>query len=482
VAVSGPTDLTKPAMRLQVESANDTPQQTGSTSLKVEFSDHMAVPFPFRRRRLASRVARVPQPLQLHPGEQTLAQTRDGPVWTVSETSGGLSFRSAFAIADMDGTASFSQVFCADRFIENLPLIEFVRRTGGERTPQTPPLRATFMFDDPNLHRPTYGHIDFAAIAEHARRFNHHVAFATIPLDSWYAHRATAELFHRHRDRLSLLVHGNNHLKHEMARDQPDEQRVRMLNQALARITRLERTTALDVCRSMVPPHGACSAAMLAWLPQCGFDGACISAGSLIAHNPGQAWTRELGFLPAERVEGCPVLPRAALTGNAENAALINAYLGQPIILRGHHNDVKDGLERLEQLASLINGLGDVTWANLSQLSRMSYRFQMRGALCRVTPLAARIRFDMPNKARQWLIEPSNEHAADSDYKLQWGSQRSLASVGQTLDVGWPALGPIDVQRRLDRRAINPPPSAPLNLGSVIRRILTESRDRLALN
>jgi len=38
-----------------------------------------------------------------------------------------------------------------------------------------PPLRACFVIDDPNLHWPSYGHLDYRRMAEHARRGGYHV-------------------------------------------------------------------------------------------------------------------------------------------------------------------------------------------------------------------------------------------------------------------------------------------------------------------
>jgi hypothetical protein len=470
---------------LQLPAATAQPAGGTPVLLTVHFGDQAAVPFPFRGRTLSARVAGSPAPLQGRWDEQILARTDQGPVWTVSHATGQPAFRSAFSIVAMAADESFCHVFGSDRFVENLPLIEFLRCVSGDRMAQPPPLRATFMFDDPNLHRPTYGHVHFARIAQQAREFNYHVAFATIPLDGWYAHRATAELFHRHADKLSLLIHGNDHLKHEMARDQTDAERVRMLHQAIARIERLERATGLDVCRAMVPPHGACSSAMLAMLPPCGFESACISAGSLIAHNPGHAWRRTLGFFPAESIEGCAVLPRAALTGNVQNTILVNAYLGQPIILRGHHNDLQDGLQRLEQLASMINGLGKVTWANMTMLGRMSYLSRMHQGVCHVTPLNERVTFELPTAARQLVIEHRDGDAPAAQsarYVVLHGGRQLLATTGRPVVIDPQAPGPLEVQRQVEPRAMAAAAPARVRLGPVLRRILTEGRDRLALN
>ena len=88
------------------------------------------------------------------------------------------------------------------------PLLHFVREVS---TWTFPPMRACFMFDDPNLHWKSYGYVRYKEMAEDATAHNYHVSFATIPMDGWYVHQPTARLFRENSDRLSLLVHGNDH-------------------------------------------------------------------------------------------------------------------------------------------------------------------------------------------------------------------------------------------------------------------------------
>src|SRR5262245_19147313 len=123
-------------------------------------------------------------------------------------------------------------------------------------------------------------------------------------------HGGAAEIFRRNSRRLSFCVHGNNHTKRELAQPYSDGERVSLLQQAIRRIETLERKAGVEVSRVMVPPHGACSHEMLEELPQRGFESACISHGSLRAHNRQRPWVRQLGYLPSEMIRNCPVLPR----------------------------------------------------------------------------------------------------------------------------------------------------------------------------
>src|SRR5208283_5127567 len=115
------------------------------------------------------------------------------------------------------------------RFLEMLPLLQWLREICAGASPVGPPLRACFIFDDPNLHWPRYGFVDYRQLAAQAEKENYHVSFATIPVDAWFTHSGTAGIFREHRSRLSLLIHGNNHTKRELARPYTEPERFFLL-------------------------------------------------------------------------------------------------------------------------------------------------------------------------------------------------------------------------------------------------------------
>lgn len=447
-------------------------------TVQVKFSDVEQVPWPFRGRTLESEVSIAPCRLELEADEIVLAACDGQPVWTVALRQGRSVFRSAFPLLELAEDGSFALAFSDQAFVQNLPLLHLLRHVGAGVMGEVPPLRAAFMFDDPNLHWPTYGCIDYREVVERARKNHYHVSFATIPLDTWFTHRTAADIFRRHPDAISLLVHGNNHSKNELARQRQASDREALVSQALERIVGLERSTGLKVCRVMVPPHGGCSADMLGALAGAGFEGACISAGSLIAHNPRAGWISTLGFHPAETIQGCAVLPRAAFTGRARNAALICAYLGRPIVLRGHQDDLKHGIELLDELAGFVNGLGDVAWTNLSSLMRLSYRYRMEADTCHLTPLAPRVDFDVPASAQRVVVAPAPGHRDGGSFLISSTAGSARVRAGES----WPLAGGESQRIRLVRdtqpRPADPPrtPRTPASL--ILRRLLTEGRDR----
>jgi len=363
--------------------------------------------------------------------------------------------------------------------MELLPILHWLREITAKTAVEPPPLRASFVVDDPNLHWPTYGYVDYSEVAKRATRANYHVTFATIPLDAWFTHRATAEIFQRNPDRLSLCVHGNNHLRAELAQEYTPSGRLALLNQAQGRVQRLEKKSRLSVCRIMIPPHGACSEAMLADLGSTQFDGACISHGSLRAHNRGKSWTGKLGYHPTEWIRGCPVMPRWGLAGSIKNTILLAAYLHQPLILRGHQKDFENGVEILDDTAQFINSLGRVFWGSLADLAAVNYASRLEGTSLTIRPFSRRINVSPPPQATEVLLElPCGKAPAEWVVSYDLTSEVGRISAGAPLSLAFP-------NHALKLRSISAPDSVLLGadraspgVWPMVRRLLTEGRDR----
>jgi hypothetical protein len=216
---------------------------------------------------------------------------------------------------------------------------------------------------------------------------------------------------------------------------------------------------------------------MLAEFPGNGYEAASISHGSLRAHNVTKVWTKTLGYLPCELVAGCPVMPRWSLTHHT-NTILLAAFLKQAIILRGHHQDLKDGIEVLDRHAQFINSLGSVSWCNLSDLSRMNSQWRTDGSTCRLRPMSQKVVFQAP-KGLTGLVVESNCNGSWGTWRIsgEKGSKIEAQSGGEVL-LSDELKGTIVVEtvrttthgeQNQKRR------SAP---SAVIRRLLTEGRDR----
>jgi hypothetical protein len=442
---------------------------------RIRFEDDPNVPWPFRGRTLNVKVdvdISMQQSLRAMPGIVLATDGAGAPLWRLGSTGTSALHGTAIKPPYVPVDADVGLAVGNERFVPALALFDFLRGVAGANAFRDPLLRASYIIDDPNLHWPTYGYADYRDIADSARRHHYHVAFATIPLDGWWVHPPTADIFRANPSTLSLLVHGNNHARQELAQDLSARECAALLRQAVARIELLEAKARLSVSRVMVPPHGACSARMLSELPSAGFESACISAGSLRAHNQGAQWTRSLGIASTEHVEDCPVLPRWAFVGTTDAILLTAAYLGQPLVLRGHHLDLKTGLHVMERFADTINALGHVHWGSLTSLSRRSYRHRLIGSTLVVEPISHRIDVEIPSGVEALrLLAGAARWTADGAPGVVDGNDLVVPAIpGRTIAL-----------RRLAKHDAPHSGEAgfPVSTRLILRRLLTETRDRL---
>jgi hypothetical protein len=416
-------------------------------------------------------------PLTVAPGERVLATDPDGaPAWVRDDA--GDAERVAAALPEL-GADTVVYAVLADRAIAVVALLQFLRARLGAARWRPAPLRATIVFDDPNLRRRSYGFIDYAQLAAHAREHGYHAAMAMIPIDAGRAHPRALELFAQRPGPLSLNIHGNDHNAAELLAPRTDDAARAFAAQALRRVERFERRTGLGVDRVMMPPHGRCSQVMSRALGAVGFD-------ALSAIHP-LPWTNEwrsgpalTGMRPADFVGGCPVIPRMPLLASASDVAL-RAFLEHPVVLYGHHQDVAGGLEPLAAAARTVNALGDVTWTSAGEIALGNAQTRVTGGTLQVRAFSRRLVLAPPGDARGvTVVAPAD--AVDGDALTGWsvdgGGVTPFGAALEIPDAGERPLtlrlhGPGDVRAdALRMPAWQPWPK--------LRRIATEARDRVA--
>ncbi len=401
-----------------------------------------------------------------------LAWSDGRPVWT--RTRGPAPIHAAASTLPEMAAPRALRELLAERPLAMLALIEFLRSATAAHAYEPPPLRAAILFDDPNLRWRTYGFIDYRRLLAHAEAHGYHASIATIPLDGGRQHRATVELFRRHPERLSLAFHGNDHLSRELLRAEDPTRATAIVAQALRRIARLEARSGLRVDRVMTAPHGMCSAAVASVLPRLGFDALCAIhplpwRESIPADRPLAGWG------PAEFAAGCAVIPRLPFVADATELAL-RAYLDQPLVLYGHHEDLAGGLDLLAQVAGRVNRIGPVQWVSLGEIAATNRATAWRDGVLHARPFAHRIQVELGDREAQLILERPR------------GSDRELAGWldphGAVHDFDVPT-GPIPGKQELrlaPATAIDPAsvPAPPTSVWPALRRAATETRDRLA--
>lgn len=439
----------------------------------VAFGDSRSLPTCLRGRSLAEEML-APVAVPVEPLD-VLATAGGAPIWGRERT--GTIDHTSVPLRELDPGETLRRRLRSGTFAALLPVVEFLRRLTGDV--EDHPLRACFVFDDPNLHTTRYGYIRFAEIAADAADAGYHVSMATVPLDTWYASPRAVRIFRENAAALSLTVHGVNHIARELGRDRSPSAFRRSFVQALRRVERFERRYGLRVSRVMIAPHGTCSTTALQELLAVGFDGASLEWPYWWLDAAEDVFA---GWEPADfSISELPLFSRHHLTSSLDDLVL-RAYLRQPLIVYGHHADVADGLDRLRTVAELINRLGAARWSSLQEIAENNYVIRPNGdGGVELQMYSARARFDLPKGAttltvrgavaetqsasRSWVIE-SGAHAAevreDEPIAVEDGTSLSIRTLGYGC---------------IDRASIAPRPAGPWSIG---RRALAEGRDRLA--
>jgi hypothetical protein len=438
----------------------------------VRLSDDVAVDRRLRGVVLADRLTGSP----LAPAadrDDVLAVADSGVVWTRSRGPAPVD-RVRCVLAEL----APGQVLTAllwEHSVVAVALVGFLRGLSGSAGWSTPPVRAAFLFDDPNLRWRSYGFIDYRRLVEHADEHGYHAAMAMIPLDAGRPHRPTVSLFARRRDRLSLVCHGNDHVRQELLRPRDPAGALAMAAQAMRRIERFEQRAGLPVDRVMTPPHGLCSENVTHALGAVGFDALC-------AIHP-IPWTGDpppsavlAGWESADFVGGCAVIPRRSLDCSAAEIAL-HAFLDHPIVLYGHHEDLAQGLEPLADAAARVNRIGDVQWTPVGDMALTNHAQRLSGDRVVVRPYARRVLVSRPAGASRLTVqEPLDAHGDPvlRGWSLGSGPVRSFGTEA-TLEQD----GPVEVRLRgardVDAERVAPPAWRPW---PKLRRAGTEMRDR----
>lgn len=441
----------------------------------------------FRRRTIPHQVVANLTALQVQADDEVLARSGEQPVWIRRQLPSSAVYIVSAPLPKLVDEEKPFDYLNGYHFIQLLPLLHFLREVTVGMGWTRPPLRACFTFDDPNLHWSSYGFLSYRELIERARRDRFHVAFATVPLDAWGSNASTVNLFKENPGQISLLVHGNNHTREELGQARTPDGHLRLLAQSLRRVEKLERATGLQVDRVMVPPHEALVDGALTALLSLGFEGVSLTPWSLRYWNPKREWPCTFGLESAELIDGgCPMLSRYKLSASCDGPIVMSAYLGAPIVLIEHHEAVAGGLDLLTRAASVINSLGDVQWCSTGEMLRSNYLTRRENGTLWVKPFSARVEFRVPQDVSSVALAASGgaQHAGKSDFLIvpkrrgmKSAAIQAVAGVpfhvgpGETVELVSSALGKVD-HRQFE--------SAALPVAALSRRILCETRDRLA--
>jgi hypothetical protein len=449
--------------------------QDGNAAGVVEFSGDPLVPGPFRDRRLVEEGTEI-APFAPEDGTVVLARIGGHVVWAARQGE-NLEFRAAAAPPELAEGERLRDFLRPGRFFGLLPLAHFLQVVT-EAVPSE--LRACFVIDDPNLHALRYGYISYPSLAEHAEAHGYHVAMAMIPLDGWFASGKAVSLFRERQGQLSLLVHGNDHVRGELARAGSEAESTAIAAQALRRVDSFERRYGARVSRVMVPPHSACSVLGARGMLRAGFAALCTSPTPRAAESD----MTVADWHPTEFVAGgLPNIARDHLRAPHDDLPF-RAFLGQPLVLYLHHEDLRDGLEVLAEAAGAVAACGAVRWSSVGDLAETRLTMRVvgdtgfvrlfsRGARLTVPEGVRRLSVELPGHD-DWQSELLELRAIGDDTELEVAFEDGCAAVEL------PEARDVRLALRRDEVLSASAESRGLRPWALLRRLLTEGRDRLA--
>ena len=345
----------------------------GST---IRFSPTSTLPEVLHGRTLPVHEMLELSPLGIEADGELLAVLDTHDFWFRQDTGSGTIDWVASPPAEIGEDEFLCEYFNRHCYVQLLPLLNFLNRFHRGNICQPTVRNACVVFDDPNLHWPTYGCLDFERLAAHAEAVGCHVAIATVPLDAWIVHPRAAEIFRDNPSFLSLVIHGNNHTKLELARWRPEPaDRAGILAQALRRIAQLEITHGLQVQRIMEPPHGVFSCDLSEPLVASGYEAVLFTPSQFVKHNRGNGLPASLGMHSTEILPGglCGI-PRIVLSRDWKLDVVLASLLNQSVVIAAHHQDVLDGLDIISDITEFVNGTGgNIKWSSLGELAQASY-------------------------------------------------------------------------------------------------------------
>ena len=442
----------------------------------ITFSSSAAVHRAFRGKTLADsslvNFSGVPESFE------SLAKVGEQAVWAIEQQGDHDHHCVGVDIPMFTEKDFFHNHFRERCWFAMVPLLHFLQRLVGPDGWPTPEPRASFIIDDPNLHHRSYGYIDFEKLANHAATHNYHATIATVPLDAWYFNRKVVDLFQTHKNYISLMMHGVNHVADELARSYDEQDALSLLATGLRRIADLESRSGVAVARLMAAPHGAFAEFMADLMVRLGYEGACVSVGSLLRWNREKLWPADLGFSMAQPLGslGFPVFHRIGLS---ETDARLNAFLGHPVMVTLHHQDCVSNFARLESMASTVNSIDAVRWTSIEEISKTNFVSKMQNKTLHIWPYSRHLAVPLSAEITEVEVCPSPycggftidllNHRRDSTETVVDNVPARHKISNNTLEIFFPSSNSVDYRQVAGRSA---------GLWPVVRRILTEARDR----
>jgi hypothetical protein len=241
-------------------------------------------------------------------------------------------------------------------FFHSVPLAMYLKWAFGDVCWRSAERSACLIVDDPPL-KARYGFMDFRETVAAMQTGGFTTSIGFIPWNWRRTDPGTVNLIRSHSDKLSVAVHGCDHVAGEFA-----PQSTALLNAkakcANQRMDSLARRMSLDYDRVMIFPQGAFSPEAGHVLKLNGFTGAVNTRVAPSDETENQTTVRDLWDIAIMKYGMFPIFTRRYLWQGIENFAF-DVMLGKPCFIAAHHDIFKD---RGRELTGFVETLRSRAW------------------------------------------------------------------------------------------------------------------------
>jgi len=375
------------------------------------------------------------------------------------------------AIFDVDAEAR-RNLKAAQSFSALVPLLFFLRHCAISAW-QTPLRAANIVIDDPDLQE-SYGFIEIRTLAQWVDKLDCAVSIGFIPWNFKRTSPSVVELFRSRWPRLSLCVHGCNHVEAEFCGNVSNSRQVIAL--ALKRMERLSRNTGLGYDKVMVFPRGEFSGSAMQALHESNFL-AGVNTELIDSRADRGVPAGELLQPAITSYSGFPLFLRRPADEPIANFAL-DLLLGKPCLVGMHHDYFGEGFEPLAKFVNSLKGLDPgLSWSNLETIVSETYSVQTNAEShhdVRLYSRYTRVAIRKPPACISFCkSEPMKEKAFDASVN---GHEIAASRNGHDLVF----VAKADSEESVVRTRISPVPARSLPSHSLRYRLKVATRRHLA--
>jgi len=256
----------------------------------------------------------------------------------------------------------------------------FVHYAGGDKVWHSPGDYANLTIDDLWLREP-YGHVNYKALLQQAQQHNFHATIAFIPWNFDRSQPAIVSLFRTYPNRLSVCIHGNNHIHQEFGpfEEHPLSSQIQDIHQGLARMERFKQLTGIPYDAVMVFPHSVSPQGTLAALKRANFLATAnsLNVPSDVAAPSGAEFALRTATL---HFATFPSLRRYSAENDIPRPQLaIDAFLGNPMLFYVHESFFASGIDAFDRTADMVNQIQpNMRWRSLGEIVQHLYLEKLR--------------------------------------------------------------------------------------------------------